>query len=209
VRGCGACSGVLTRCVLSQESRNDLRNLNSRRDTIALPGSHPVPTFGLVAPAERARLRAPPEPGTASEIGGSGGAVISSRRARGLPDRRSGPQAGKDWLALRTTGPAGWNPRREEITTSSRRGVRTKITGPFWDTKPPRSTPKRPHATSGLIKRRPRSSGVSANNHKQGLRLRGFGVRSPGGPQGLTSSFAALRRSMFDQWGSLQVRASS
>lgn len=73
MRGCGACSGVLTRCVLSQEARNNLRNLNSRRDTIALPGPHTVPAFGLVAPAERARLRAPLEPGTASEIGGTAG----------------------------------------------------------------------------------------------------------------------------------------
>jgi hypothetical protein len=46
--------------------------------------------------------------------------VISPRRARGLPDRRPDAQAGKEWLAPRTTGPAGWNPRRDEITTSTR-----------------------------------------------------------------------------------------
>jgi hypothetical protein len=43
--------------------------------------------------------------------------VISSRRAQGQPDRRPVVQAGKEWLALRTTGPAGMNPRREEIAT--------------------------------------------------------------------------------------------
>jgi hypothetical protein len=30
-------------------------------------------------------------------------------------------QAGKEWPARRTTGPAGMNPRREEITTSIER----------------------------------------------------------------------------------------
>jgi hypothetical protein len=43
--------------------------------------------------------------------------MISSRRARGLPGRRPGPQAGSEWLAPRTTDLAGMNPRREEIIT--------------------------------------------------------------------------------------------
>ena len=65
------------------------------------------------------RTRAPPGPGTASEIRGRAAVVISSRRAQGQPDRRPELQAGKEWPAPRTTGPAGMNPRREEITTSA------------------------------------------------------------------------------------------
>lgn len=52
-----------------------------------------------------------------SEIRGElrcGGDLLTARRRQ--PDRRPDVQAGKEWPARRTTGPAGMNPRREEIT---------------------------------------------------------------------------------------------
>jgi hypothetical protein len=79
--------------------------------------------------------------------------VISTRHARGLPDRRPEAQAGTEWLAPRTTGPAGWSPRRDEITTSSRRarndprGTCTEhreVTGPPVGLYPLVNEPSRP-----------------------------------------------------------------
>lgn len=52
--------------------------------------------------------------------------VISPRHVRGLPDRRPDAHAGKAWLAPRTTGPAGWNPLRDEITPSTGRTAKNK-----------------------------------------------------------------------------------
>jgi hypothetical protein len=42
-----------------------------------------------------------------------GGDLLTARQRQ--PDRRPDVQAGKEWPARRTTGPAGMNPRREEI----------------------------------------------------------------------------------------------
>jgi hypothetical protein len=60
---------------------------------------------------------------------GSDGAVISSRRARGQPARGARSQGGNEYLATWPLGPAGMNPRRDEITTSTQRGqARTRFT---------------------------------------------------------------------------------
>lgn len=77
----------------------------------------------------RRNPRAPPEPGTASEIRGEGGAVTSPRRAKGQPARGARSQGGNEYLATWPLGPAGMNPRRDEITTNSQRGqARTRFT---------------------------------------------------------------------------------
>jgi hypothetical protein len=56
---------------------------------------------------------APPRtPTPPRDQGACGPVVISSRRAQGQPDQRPVAQAGKEWLALRTSGPAEINPRR-------------------------------------------------------------------------------------------------
>ncbi|MCW2718471.1 MAG: hypothetical protein JWR81_2293 [Pseudonocardia sp.] len=67
------------------------------------------------------RTRALPGPDTAQRSGEllCGGDLLTARQRQ--PDRRSDMQAGKEWPARRTTGPAGMNPRREEITTSIER----------------------------------------------------------------------------------------
>lgn len=64
---------------------------------------------------------AQPRPPSAEEAarrsgeGPIGGDLLTARRRQ--PGRRPEPETGKEWLAPRTTGPAGMNARREEFTT--------------------------------------------------------------------------------------------
>ena len=76
----------------------------------------------------RSSARALPDPGTASEMR-CGSAVISSRRARGLPDR--GPlRASRDGMACTPDPRSGReDPRREEITAQAELAEQTTTGG--------------------------------------------------------------------------------
>jgi hypothetical protein len=99
------------------------------------PRTRPDPTAPIRGREQRPARRE--QPGAArtrprgrdqGEVRCSGDLLTARQR---LPDRRPDVQAGKEWLARRTTGPAGMKPHREEITAPTIVG-RPRLLRPPW-----------------------------------------------------------------------------